>query len=496
LRARVVRWSFLIISGFLAVVVFAPTHPAMSAKADAGSATSGLRLITPSASVVNYRYPDYGTLLDLGAYVVTQGSTFEMRLKRASYDQQIVATARFRAGRNAKVTVLPEDMLQDFTGLPDFLRIVMTDANGTKVLDVTRPFCPANKAVRIKPNADRKSPYPQKCSLHPFTLGSVWGIPAGWGAPTRSIANGPVDLPVGTYTAEISVTEQYRRLFAMPDQHRTVTVTVRDAEGRMPPPARIHDEDPEAARPAGLPYAPSAGLASAPRAARPDLRALPAWGLFLINNHAPEPTGPRDNLIFAATAWNAGPAPLVVNGFRRPGTDLLDSYQSFIDAAGRTVGHARVGTMEWDSRPGHQHWHFTDFATYRLLNADRTLVVRSQKEAFCLANTDPIDYTVRNANWQPDHDSLSTSCGIANSRFVRQVLHVGNGDTYVQEKPGQSFDVTDLPNGTYFIQVIANPNRALYETNTDNNESLRQFTLTGIPGKRTLIVPPVGLIPS
>lgn len=488
MRAWVVRCSFLTISGLLAAAVSTTKYPEMPAAAGAGSAASGLRLTTFSTSVVNYRYPGYGTFLDLGAYIVAQGSTFEMRLKRASYNQPIVATTLFQVGRNATVKVLPVGMVQDFTGLPDFLRIVMTDANGAKVLDTNRPFCPANKAVRLQPDADRSSRYPQRCSLHPFTLGSVWGIPAGWGAPTASVANGPVHLPVGTYTAEISVTEQYRRLFGIPNQHRTVRVTVRDADGLPPAPAHIHDGDSEAARPAGLPHA--------PRVARPDLRALPAWSLFLINDNAPEPTTPRDNLIFAATVWNAGPAPLVVNGFRRPGTDLLDAYQSFIDAAGRTVGHAPVGTMEWDSRSGHQHWHFTDFATYRLLNADRTLVVRSQKEAFCLANTDPIDYTVNNANWQPDHDSLYTSCGNANSQSVRQVLHVGNGDTYVQEKPGQSFDVTDLPNGTYFIQVITNPNRALYETNTNNNESLRQFTLTGEPGKRTLTVPPVGLIPS
>jgi hypothetical protein len=73
---------------------------------------------------------------------------------------------------------------------------------------------------------------------------------------------------------------------------------------------------------------------------------------------------------------------------------------------------------------------------------------------------------------------------------------VGNGDTYLQSKPGQAFDITDLPNGTYYIQVVTNPVGDLYETDRANNESLRKVTLIGSPGARFAIVPPVGLVPS
>jgi hypothetical protein len=70
------------------------------------------------------------------------------------------------------------------------------------------------------------------------------------------------------------------------------------------------------------------------------------------------------------------------------------------------------------------------------------------------------------------------------------VLDVGWGDTYQQYLPGQSFDITDLPNGTYFIQVKANPEGKLYETDTANNESPRKIILRGRPGQRTVKVPP------
>ena len=77
---------------------------------------------------------------------------------------------------------------------------------------------------------------------------------------------------------------------------------------------------------------------------------------------------------------------------------------------------------------------------------------------------------------------------------MREVLDVGSGDTYTQYRPGQSFDITDLPNGTYHIQVIANPANRLQETDLKNNVSLRKVVLGGTPGARTVSVPPVDLI--
>jgi hypothetical protein len=189
--------------------------------------------------------------------------------------------------------------------------------------------------------------------------------------------------------------------------------------------------------------------------------------------------------------WNAGTSPLLVDGFRRTGTELMDAYQYFFDAKGNQTGSVAAGTMEWDAREGHRHWHFTDFAQYNLLGADKKLAVRSGKEAFCLANTDAVDYTIPNAKWRPDNTDLSTSCGGNTAVAVREVLDIGNGDTYSQSRPGQSFEITGLPNGTYYIQVLANPANKLAEVSTTNNSSLRQIILGGTPAARTITVPPV-----
>jgi hypothetical protein len=68
-------------------------------------------------------------------------------------------------------------------------------------------------------------------------------------------------------------------------------------------------------------------------------------------------------------------------------------------------------------------------------------------------------------------------------------MPVGWGDTYVQNAAACTFNVTNLPNGTYYIEVIANPGHVLYESNTHNDVSLRKVILGGTPGHRTVKVP-------
>ncbi len=73
---------------------------------------------------------------------------------------------------------------------------------------------------------------------------------------------------------------------------------------------------------------------------------------------------------------------------------------------------------------------------------------------------------------------------------VRATLPLGWGDTCTQSLDGQNFNVTQLPNGTYYIEVIANPEKVLHETDTANDVSLRKIILGGTPDHRTVRVPP------
>lgn len=458
-----------------------------------------LSLLAATSAVTLDKYKGNGDLvgLDLGIHVGAPDAPFEVRVHRKSYRDPIVAEQIVRQGGKSHTKRLPKGLVKDFSGFSKFLHVTITDAAGKKVADLYQGVCPSNEQARIRPGAPSTSPYPTSCSDNPWTRGSVWGIQRGWASKASGWSAPQAKLADGKYTATVSVTAPYQKAFGLPAAAKKIAVTVRtvdDGSGH-----------PMSGKAAVLKAGPKpTGNGSVPKGPKPDLAALPAWGIQLNHGEDDMPPGPRpgnppapgpkrDYLAFSATVWNAGPSPLVVDGFRaKPG--LMDAYQYFFDGHGKQVGYAKTGGMEWDPREGHQHWHFKDFASYRLLGKDKKEIVRSQKEAFCLANTDAINQLVKNANWHPDNTDLHTACGDITSLSVREVLDVGSGDTYAQFRPGQSFDVTDLKNGTYFIQVIANPSRRLFEGTAKNNMSLRKVTLGGTPGHRTVKVAPVGLV--
>ena len=461
--------------------------------------------------------------LDLGVNVIAGKTPFEIRTTRKSYADPIVA--RQVVVRNGKKTsvVLPRGMVTGFDGLKNFTTVTIKTAKGATVKSYKTDFCPNSwGSARTRRDAPSANPYPMGCDYgNPFLLGSVWGIQAGWNGPTDSFPAGaqssptPFTLPIGSYRATVALNPVYRDFFKMTAKQSTVTVNLKvekyvdDQPGPGPstgtqglaqagpkPKAQMrsmnHGEGVEHAQigaylpdfrpPAAIPKS----LAATPKTGpKPDLKSLPAWGISLEQN------GNKAYVNFGATVWNAGTSPLLVDGFRRTGTQLMDAYQYFFDAKAKQVGSVPAGTMQWDARTGHKHWHFTDFAQYNLLDSTQKLAVRSGKEAFCLANTDAVDYTVANAKWRPENTDLSTSCGGNTAAAVREVLDIGNGDTYSQDRPGQSFEVTGLKNGTYYIQVKANPAHKLSELSTANNASVRKIVLGGTTAHRTLVVPPV-----
>ncbi|MFE2557345.1 lysyl oxidase family protein [Streptomyces sp. NPDC059352] len=568
-----------LLAGTTAVAAMAVTVGFMAATPEQAKAAPGPKLsliaATDSVTLTSWK-EEPGVYLDLGTYLTAEGTPLELKVTRKSYKDPVVVTQTVYEGGKAKAKTLPQGTVKDFSGLPGFAEITVTDKTGKKVVSRTESFCPNNASGRVRPDAPSTSKYPESCPTNPFTLGSVWGVEKGWAANTYGGSyTQPVKLPAGTYTAKIGVAKKYRDLFGIADRPATVKVTVQERsweEGtgagaaratagghaghgaahqaptghaghgpaHAPKPAQAGAPEtsgagpsynvghgPLKAAPPALPWAlkkqqaaradtqaagdttgqtdgsrqapaltPSAkrptGAASVPNVPKPDLRSLPAYGITISDGGQNIPG--KDYLAFSANVWNAGPAQLVVDGFRAPGKAKMDAYQYFYDANGKQVGYTPTGTMEWDPRPGHVHWHFTDFASYRLLKADQKEVVRSGKEAFCLANTDAVDYTVKNANWHPFNTDLATACGQENSISVREVLDVGSGDTYTQDLPGQSFDITDVPNGTYYIQVLANPAKRLKETNLDNNSALRKIVLGGTPGQRTVTVPAHDLV--
>jgi hypothetical protein len=236
-------------------------------------------------------------------------------------------------------------------------------------------------------------------------------------------------------------------------------------------------------RPAALAKLPAVPtMTDPPQSALPDLVPLPAWGIRTAH------VAGRDLLSFSATVWVGGNGQLDVQGFRVKSSPVMTAYQYFWQD-GQVIGRVPAGTMGFDSQPGHNHWHFEQFAAYRLLGPRGKLVLRSQKTGFCIAPTDPVDLLLPNALWQPSFVGFAGQCGSPAALWVRETMPVGWGDTYIQSLPGQAFDITKLPNGTYYVQVTANPGHHLHETSSANDVTVRKVIISGTRGHRHVKVP-------
>ena len=345
-----------------------------------------LKLERAQATVIAPRY-EKTVYFDVGVWAVAGAEPFEIRSYRTSYAHKLKAFL-VRSGADQRLPA--GSVTEDFQGLKKFFVVTLTDKKGKVVHRSKENFCPNNGdgQVRRRPDAPASSPYPYGCGGNPYTLGSVWGLQAGYATPAISYTE--AKLKLGSYTAKVEIAPAFRSALKISaaDGITTVNVKVVKADdGEDEDVAKQSTRRARATRPLAPATARPTGPASTPSGPLPDLRSLPAWGIAVERGRY---------LNFSATVWNAGPSPLVVDGFRQAGNqDLMDAYQYFFDGSGNQVGYRPVGTMEWDQRDGHEHWHFTDFATYRLMDKHKKLVVRSQKEAFCLANTDAIDYTVR-----------------------------------------------------------------------------------------------------
>jgi hypothetical protein len=448
----------------------APTPPRLHLR----FASSELNVSRGSNGVVSLQLP---------VYLVASDAAFDLRVRRDSYDDPLRIFQALHDGSDVTLTELPADILDGWNGLVDFFRVRVYSEDDRLLRSVTSSVCPAGYELqRIDESAPYNATYPYGCDAWEFSLGSVWGVDQGWAVAPNWTSRARVELAEGTYRAVVSITPRYRDLFgiAHDDAIAEIPIHVGRFGCRFCGAARAPRDRSQVDQQRRLTAAPIVDDPDPSTVA--DLVALPAFSIGIDRRRD------HEYLVFAANVWNRGPASLVVEGFRRAGEDEMDAYQYFIDD-GTIVGRSQVGTFRFDERGGHHHWHFLQFARYRLLDEALGHVVRSRKQSFCLFATNSIDLTVDGAVWREDGFGY-TQCGWEESLWIREVLPTGWGDTYFQYVAGQSFDITELPNGTYWIEVRANPQGLLFDADPSNDTELRGIVLGGRPGHRTVSVLP------
>jgi hypothetical protein len=465
----------------VAGLVIATTAGAVSAPAAQAAPGPVIKLIAAQRTITVPRSGKQ-VFVDPGIWVASLGAPLQLNVGRASYTQPVTITQVIsQPGLPPQTRALPASILDGWNGLKNFVSLTIRNKAGRVVATTRMTLCPDSfDTERAGPDSPSTSPFPQQCGAgDPFQLGMVWGIQQGWAVSGTQFGR-TYRLALGTYRVTESISPTYTRLFGIPPADATATVVMHVVKGSGGCCAPVGGTRRQSAALAKLPAVPV--LTNPPESALPDLVPLPAWGIR--SRHV----AGRDLLSFSATVWVGGNGQLDVQGFRADSSPVMPAYQYFWQD-GQVIGRARAGTMGFDSKPGHDHWHFEQFAAYRLLGPNGNLVLRSQKTGFCIAPTDAVDLLLPGAVWQPSFIGFSGQCGSPTALWVRESMPLGWGDTYVQSVAGQAFDITNLRNGTYYVQVIANPGHVLHETTTANDVTVRKVIISGTRGHRHVTVP-------
>lgn len=193
---------------------------------------------------------------------------------------------------------------------------------------------------------------------------------------------------------------------------------------------------------------------------RPNLVAFPAAPLSL----AVVRENGIINLRFATTSWNHGTGPLeLIAGEISSDNQRRKVYQRVYLSDG---GHYDNYAGEFQFHPEHDHFHFENYALYTLKSSNTPggSQALSAKTTFCVMDTTKVDLNAGAA--------VYTTCGAE-----IQGMSVGWGDTYGASLPGQSFDVTNFPEGDYDLIIEIDPKSLLIETTRGDNTSCLRIHL-------------------
>ena len=484
------RLTVFLTAAALTIGTAAAAVPVQAAPVHTPAHTPGpqIKLIAAqnSISVSGFKKNKTGTqafvFVDPGIWLASLGSALQFDVARASYTKPVTLTQVIsRPGQPPLNRPLPASLLAGWNGLKNMVSLTVKDSKGKVVGSQKLTVCPDSyDPERASPDSPDTSPYPVQCAaFDPFPVGEVWGIAKGWAIDPAEFGQ-VFTLNLGsTYKVTETIAPAFASLLGIPARDATAAV----AMTVVTPPsccAAAERTRPRAGALASHPAVPT--LNNPPKSVLPDLVPLPAWGISAAH------VSGHDLLRFGATVWVGGNGPLDVEGFRSGGSPVMTAYQYFYKD-GKVIGRVRAGTMGFDSAKGHNHWHFQQFAEYQLLGASKKLVLRSQKVGFCIAPSDAVDMLLHGALWQPAFIGRFGQCGSPTALWVREMMPLGWGDTYQQFLAGQAFDITSVPNGTYYVEVVANPERVLHETSTANDVSLRQVILSGTKGHRHVKVP-------
>lgn len=119
--------------------------------------------------------------------------------------------------------------------------------------------------------------------------------------------------------------------------------------------------------------------------------------------------------------------------------------------------------------PCHGHYHYYDYAAYRIVDGTGNVVAVGHKQGFALIDIGPIDPS--DPNTPPNGTYNGSYQGISRGWY----------DEYSSGLQCQWVDVTGVPPGNYFLEVEVNPSRLFEESSYANNVASVPFTVPACP---------------
>jgi hypothetical protein len=183
-----------------------------------------------------------------------------------------------------------------------------------------------------------------------------------------------------------------------------------------------------------------------------------------------EPAEPGRRLLrFATAVPNIGDGPLELRGGATNPDGGQVVFQRIYNDAERFTDR-EAGTFTFHEE--HGHIHFDDYAQYNLRAVTEDdgvgdVIATGGKVSFCLLDVAPYD---RRLPGHPRREQYN-SCGST------QGISVGWADVYDSALPDQWIDVTDVPDGTYWLEAVVDPSNLIVESDETNNVTRIQITL-------------------
>jgi hypothetical protein len=191
-------------------------------------------------------------------------------------------------------------------------------------------------------------------------------------------------------------------------------------------------------------------------------------------------SGQRE-LRYTHNIFNGGDGPLEIRPVFDSATGTAQGFQRLFthDSAGNwsLVSETQIaGVFTWHPEHGHYHFPLAQFGLYAV-NPDNSVgapVVMSPKIGFCIGDSYRLDPSLVHSP-----STLGYDGGTCSDPSAMRGISVGWGDQYDWNDPGQSIDVSTLPDGVYWFRGIVDPNNYLLERDETNNTTDIKLQITG-----------------